>query len=1126
MSPWVPADHAVRQRIEHRGDQSVMVEAGAGTGKTELMVRRAVAMIRAGYTTIDQLVIITFTEAAAAEIAARTRQALQLLVDGSPEEIKQARMKSLSAFEHMRVRDALDGIHRARIQTIHSFCAAMLRERPVEAKLDPAFVQLDEVQASAHFERAFRDWLDGILAMPPGGLALATEMGLGISKVRALAEVMQMHRALLPMEIPVVQMPDIGRLVDVLDQSAKELRTLIQHCDPADPGARDIRKIVGLADQVTSLWDIGDEKGVMRLLLTAAPELRHGAGVLAAWDDPDRGRRATVLRKEVRGALEAAQDELGTYVLMGLMPVIQDFVRSYADKRRHDGEATFDDLLIWARELLRDEQALRYFRKDITRLIVDEFQDTDPVQADIVMCLASEEAPPVGNDWTGMAPLKGRLAVVGDPKQSIYRFRRADIAMFDDIRTGVMKPHKEQITQNFRSREQVIAWVNRVFSAHFAPEHGVQPGYVDLVHAPRAVDISGPAVHVAWAETQEKIGPARQCEADLLARMLIDAHDGDEKLKVFDAEKKEARDVEWGDMVVLVPAWTDFDEFRDALRHMGVPFRVGGGRGFFARGEVADICHLLEAIDDPLNDIAVAAALRSPIFGCSDDDLVLAKATGRGINYRQRPTSQCPPPVADGLRTIRDMHDRLPELTLVEAVTLAVDTSLLVEQALIRDGDGQAAANLMKVIDMARRFGDAGPVGDTAGLRDFSRWMREQREIEDDDLRSSLRESDAGIADAGDDVVRVMTIHAAKGLEFPLVALANICGRRNIDRAPFPDRRKGTVHVRIKGSGGTHFESPGFGEAWETESRAQEAEATRLMYVAATRARDHILIPLALAEQKFGPYAKVLREHLPGRPAAEVDLDDDVMRVVPGEVLAAVSPLGGRGIPVAQKAAVDEAAARRAAWLEDRAALLERASAELRVTAASAQGGVGSPPADGPLGPALSGPSAGPDDTEASRKGRALHMVMELVDYAVPTHIDAMVGRACVEEDAVGHEAEVRVWVDACLTSDAVRRANAADGVHREVPFTIAVDDGEAYEVGRIDLVIRNGHDLTIVDWKSDRVTAGEEQAHTEEWHRDQAEAYVRALRASLPGHMHVGEVVFVYARTGGEGIIRPEGLF
>jgi len=246
----------------------------------------------------------------------------------------------------------------------------------------------------------------------------------------------------------------------------------------------------------------------------------------------------------------------------------------------------------------------------------------------------------------------------------------------------------------------------------------------------------------------------------------------------------------------------------------------------------------------------------------------------------------------------------------------------------------------------------------------------------------------------------------------------------------------------------------------------------------------------------------------------------------------------------AEGALVDAAQTEREQWASARAALVEHASTELRQTAAT-QHDRDETPADEPPNledEDLADPVQAEDDerpaalvterrprgsdTEATRKGKALHLVMELIDYAAPADLDATVRNACATEDAAGFEDEVRAWVDACLGSNAVRRSLAADDEHREVPFTISLDGGESFEVGRIDLLIREGTSLTVVDWKSDRVEAGQEQQHTEAHHRGQADAYVRALRASLPDDLHVGEVVFVYARTGGEGVIRPEGLF
>ena len=1145
---WKPIDNDIRTTVQAEVDTTFMVEAGAGTGKTELMVYRVASIIRAGTANIDQLVVITFTDAAAAEISARTREALELLVSGSDEEVRKARMTPLEDDERHRVLAALQGIHRAHISTIHSFASSMLRERPVEARVDPAFRALEEIEASIDFDRAFGAWLDRMLDDTPDELATAMRRGIGVRQLKTLAAWMNLHRSVLPVDHVVPQMPDVQRFVADAIAIREPLADTHPHTGSDDAGHENIKQVLEFLGQLEVLAEDegGDQDAIIRTILLQAPEVKQSAKDRESWDDEDAWRDARDLRKGLAADLKAVRRELGDWVLADVLPMVEEFVLGYAVERRELGIADYDDLLLWARELLETSPVAReHFRRRFTRIIVDEFQDTDPIQADIVLCLAGTGDPLPGRSWTAMEPRPGVLTVVGDPKQSIYRFRRADLAIYDDIKHGVMADHQSVIRQNFRSREYVIEWVNLVFDQAFVEEQGVQPGNTTLVHAPRDEEIPDdvPAIHVAWGSPQELADDVRAEEARTLARTLIHAHRT--QWPVFDKAIKRVRPVTWGDMVILVPVWTEFDIFRDELRAWGIPHRVGGGTGFFRRTEVANLCHLLEAIDDPLNDVAMVASLRSPMFGCSDEDLLLAAGTGRGVNYRQWPTKECPPQVSDAIALIRDLHDRLPTMIMPDMVRLAVDRSLLVEQALAQPGDEQAAANLLKIPDMARRFADS-QAG--CGLADFTRWLREQRAMEEDPTVANAREADAGIADAGDDVVRVMTIHASKGLEFPVVALANMSGQRTIREGPVAQRSQRRLHVKVKGQGGGHFATAGYEAAWKAEKESLRAEITRLMYVAATRARDHLVIPMGTDKPHSTALINTLFSELPGANPANAGLKrDDGVHVIPPAVLDAIDPLEVAQVADASPADVEQARAERERWGQDRAALMDRASVALRQTAATqhdAQAWADAHPpnledddlddpveADDDEQPARFVTPARPPgaDSEATRKGKALHLVMELIDYSAPADLDAAVRNACLAEDAAGFEAEVRAWVDACLTSDAVRRAVAADEMHREVPFTIAIGEGDerGFEVGRIDLLIREGNSVTVIDWKSDaKVKPGGEQAHTEAMHRGQADAYVRALRASLPDDLHVGEVVFVYARTGGQGVIRPEGLF
>ena len=276
---------------------------------------------------------------------------------------------------------------------------------------------------------------------------------------------------------------------------------------------------------------------------------------------------------------------------------------------------------------------------------------------------------------------------------------------------------------------------------------------------------------------------------------------------------------------------------------------------------------------------------------------------------------------------------------------------------------------------------------------------------------------------------------------------------------------------------------------------------------------------------------KQLQPHLPAR----LGLDDDEpcgpsIEVLSPEVLAAVRPLPVREVGEATEDDINRVEAERAEWAARKVDVIKQAAAELSVTAATAHGQRPDTTNDESASdpeprPVIVGPSQGSSDTDATRKGKALHLVMELVDYVNPDDLDAVVAHACAAEAAGGHEAEIREWAANCLGSEAVARAVAADEMHCEVPFTVKVDD--RFETGRIDLLIREGNSITVIDWKSDDIKPGEEVAKAEEHHAGQANAYVRALKIAVPD-LAVMEVIFVFARTGGEAAIglEPDALF
>jgi ATP-dependent helicase/nuclease subunit A len=1088
MSGFSPVDQAVRDRITGDLDANLSVEAGAGTGKTTVLIDRVAAILRAGRASVDQIAVITFTEAAAAELAGRLRQRLEEALETADD-----------GEERARLRDALGNLHRAHIETIHAFAACLLRERPVEAGLDPGFEVLDDLQAELAYGAAYDAWLRGVLSHGSPQIVTAIGRGFGLDQIASLARIVHGHRSLLPLTPEVAAADPVQALIAQMATHADECRRLLPSVGCDEIGAADMEAIVDFAQRLAELRD--DPEEMDRAILFNPPKLAPNSGRQGDWDDAQSCRDSKAMRRQARADITAAQEALRTQAIVGVLPLVERFVAAHEAQRKAEGLADYDDLLAWARDMLADSaEARAYFRDRFRVLVVDEFQDTDPVQTDIVLCIASDDDP--GDDWLAMTPRPGALTVVGDPKQSIYRFRGADIAIYDAVRRGPLADGQEQMVQNFRSVGGVLGWANRVFDRVLVEQVGVQPANSPLMTGLARLEdesLSVCVLHGTPAGTSA--GEVRTEEARLLALQIRQAvEDG---WTVRDRATGTERPASWGDVVVLLPRRTQLDTYLDAFRRADLPVRAEGGRSFFQRQEVRDLANLLLAIDDPRDTVSLVACLRATVFGCSDEDIYLHTAAGNALDYRLDHTDS-PASVAEAMAVMKDLHDLRSRVSLAQLVRAVLSKTRLIEIALAGWDGQQSAANLVKLADRARAFSASG----AGGLRAFAQWLTEKR--------ASSDEAEASIAEETDDVVRVMTIHAAKGLEFPVVALANLHTQARTDIEPVPDRAARRLHVRVLDRG-TRFVTPGFDAAWDAEKAQKEAEEKRLLYVAVTRARDHLIVPVPCPQEKAGPMLSALYPSLPAldpQCPEGAQLDGCFVRdgAVLGELPQVEPPLRADA-PVEQ---VDAALAERGAWVQEREAQAAVARAALEVFPATADEGDEPPPGD------VSGADdrpliAGGPTGAATDKGKAMHLALELLDLARPGDVEATVRAACILHGVEAAAGEVRAMVDACLASPVVARARAAEGVWNEVPYTVRVPEG--YATGRIDVVFREGDNLVAVDWKSDSVGPTQVQAAAE-GHRKQAEAYVQALEATTG--LAVSEVVFVFARAGAEWALTP----
>ena len=889
---------------------------------------------------------------------------------------------------------------------------------------------------------------------------------------------------------------DVPGAVSELRQIADELNVLLtQHNPPGDDKA--IPSIEAIGKWVTEL-EAEDLRTRERMLIRGGPKAYASTGTAGNWG---AGKPRIKELRERYGKLVAETGlRLQTNALLGLLPHVESFVEDYENQRRRAGKAGFDDLLFWARDLLHDSPAARdYFRGRFRAVLIDEFQDTDPVQAEIALLLTSDDDP--GEDWRRLTPGPGRLSVVGDPKQSIYRFRRADITVYELIRDGALAGGFSQISTNFRSNRQMLRVLNATFNKVLQAEPGLQPGNVPLESPPDGpASRRRPVVFIEGAVDGHADG-LRESEARALAALLQRLHD--ERWEIRDRRTGVWRSCEWGDMTILMPARTGLEFYEDALAAAGIPYRHEGSRDFFRRDEVRDLIWVLAAIDDPTDRVALVGALRSSAFAISDQELVLHAAGGGALSYFAKAGGS--EPVKAALRQLLDLHDLRGRFSLAEVARRVVEQTRLVEFALTRPDGEQGAANLLAIVDDARMFAAAGG----GGLRPFIRHLR-------DSMAEEAIEIEATVAEETDDVVRIMTTHGAKGLEFPIVALANLGSKPQINSEPVPREEESFLHFRVGTEEGYgHFPTPGYKDVWDDEKEHFVAEKLRLLYVAATRARDHLVVPCVAGRENAAHLLSALVEALP------ID-DDELVEIIPLDDLE-LHEVETEAESEVTEAEIDRAVEQRKLWITAGEALKAAGGEEREIETASSR-----ERARGPLAAEVESFAATllVGDGPPLPVGDAVHIVMERITLPDGEDLEKIADDVCKEGAITEQLDDVIAMCHACLKAPSVRRAIALARFWREVPFVLsrATDAGDAEAGalvnGRVDLVYEEDGELVVVDYKTDKdVTKVSAKQHTLDKHSGQAEAYRDGLGTATG--LKVREVAFVYCRAGTEVRLR-----
>jgi ATP-dependent exoDNAse (exonuclease V) beta subunit len=854
------SDRPAREAIAARLDDTLIVEAAAGTGKTTELVGRVVTVLAEGRAQVGEIVAVTFTEKAAGELKLKLRERLD----------RARTAAAADAGRRARLDEALKGLEEAHVSTIHGFCADLLRERPVEARIDPLFEVLNESGSARLFDEAFGRWLQEQLADPPEGVRRALRRaafggeGGPVDRLRKAAwELAQWRDFPAPWSRPEFdRLPEIDAAVAELHELAALTRHPSTRNDPLHAATEPVRR---LSDEIALQRSAGEAEGTAdydgweAALVSLSRDrtfanAKTGRGAAFAQGIP----RDRVL--QARAALKTRLDQFRMAADADLAALLQRDLRGAIDRydelKARAGALDFLDLLLGARNLVRDNAMVRRgFQARFKRIFVDEFQDTDPLQAEILLLLAADDDEET--DWRQARPRPGTLFLVGDPKQSIYRFRRADVGVYREVceRLESLGASVVRLRTSFRSVPEIQACVNNAFAPVMTGDPvTLQAPYVALT-AHRAALPGQPAVvtlpvpepykwrYVSAGAIEQSLPGAVAAFVEWVlreSRWMVTERSGEAPVAV--AAKHVCllfrRFVSWQNDVTR--------PYVEALEARGIPHVLVGGKAFHEREEVEAIRAALAAIEWPDDELSVFSTLRGPFFAVGDEALLewthhFGSAAPHGFRrYPLHPfrvpavfDGEVPEvirhlrPVADALLLLKQLHRRRNYVPVSQTLHRLLDATRAHVGFALRTAGEQALANVFHVAELARQFEAGGGIS----FRGFVEELRLAAE--------NAVAAEAPILEEDSDGVRMMTVHKAKGLEFPIVILADLtCHLSRPEPSRWIDAERGLCAIKLAGWAPDDLRLQG-----DIEVARDRAEGQRLAYVAATRARDVLVIP-------------------------------------------------------------------------------------------------------------------------------------------------------------------------------------------------------------------------------------------------------------------------------------------
>ncbi|NUM34687.1 MAG: UvrD-helicase domain-containing protein, partial [Candidatus Brocadiae bacterium] len=684
-------DEQARKQIREDLDHTYLVEAGAGTGKTTLLVARILHIIRTASATLPQIVAITFTEKAAQELKNRLKEKLE------------SEIETQTDFQVQKLfSQALRELEYSSITTIHGFCNSILREKAVEAQVDIGFNVVSESSANSLYEAAWEEWILCKIKDKEEFLRDLLRLGISFEQMQKTAMLLSKHQDLAQEYFhPKMQLFSFESWKQYFNNSITELEMLSSSCQNKED--RGYQRILALSNEWNFIKDL-PEKDVVRRII-------YGIEVKSEGNKKNWNPGDTL--SDIKEKLKALKEVCETLALVAkhnltqrFLAWLKQFLEDYQKQKEQKNMLTFEDLLIYTRNMLQKNKEVRKELQQRYRyILVDEFQDTDPLQTEILFFLSEKE--PIAEEWQQVCLEEGKFFAVGDPKQAIYRFRRADIEIYESVKAKLGKERFLEIQKNFRSSCGILDWVNHVFSHLIQPpENGAyQPKYSNLyahrTNMPKDKSVyylSLPNKKSSSEEESLKMDEIIEEESESIARMISLVVR--EKWPVV--QNNAFQDAQYGDIAILLRRLSYVESFEKALTRYGIPYQVIGSKSYYSRVEIKSLIVLLLALLEPYNEIRVAGALRSPVFSVSDEEIFLYKHQHGTLDYRD--TKESESHIGQVFSLLRELHHKRFTLSISLFLQEVFEkTGLLLTFMGMSKGENRVA-NLLKILQLSYSF--------------------------------------------------------------------------------------------------------------------------------------------------------------------------------------------------------------------------------------------------------------------------------------------------------------------------------------------------------------------------------------------------------------------------------------